>query len=229
MPAETVEQIPASARNFTFRRVLQYTTDERFNTDFNSLEVAVEKRMSNRWSGRLAYTLGRARDVGGITDQTNPLGDYGRANTDNRHALAISANVDIWKGMAGGIVFRSYSGYPITETIGSDANGDDVSNDRPVAGVNDLTLPILSPLDANGRAIRNGIDGEGVKLLDGRVQYTWRLPTVEAGIVLEVYNLLNTVNFGNFSGNRTTAGFNNNTLSNVGDMRKSQVSLRLSF
>jgi hypothetical protein len=216
-------------RNTNFRRVLQYTTDERFNTDFNSLEVALDKRMSNRWSGRVAYTLGRARDVGAISDNLNPRGDYGRASTDNRHALAMSANFDVWKGLGTGVVFRAYSGNPINEQVGSDVNGDNVNNDRPVAGVHDAVLPILSPLDANGRAIRNGIDGEKVVLLDGRAQYIWNIGQIEAGVFLEMYNLLNTVNFGNFTGNRTSAGFNNNTLSNVGDMRKTQLGVRVTF
>jgi hypothetical protein len=36
-----------------------------------------------------------------------------------------------------GAVFRYYSGYPITETIGQDANGYGDSNDRPIADVHD--------------------------------------------------------------------------------------------
>lgn len=41
--------------------------------------------------------------------------------------------------------------------------------------------------------------------------------------------LLDAVNFGNSTGNRTSAGFGNKTLSNVGDLRKTQVGLRLTF
>jgi hypothetical protein len=221
--------IPASARNRTFRRVLQYTTDERFNTDFNSMEIGLEKRMSNRWSGRVAYTLARARDVGAISDYLNPRGDYGRSSTDNRHALAMSANVDVWRGLGAGLVFRAYSGYPINEVVGSDVNGDNSGNtiDRPVAGVHDATRPILSRLDANGRAIRNGIDGEKTVLLDGRAQYIWDIRGVEAGLFLEIYNLTNQNNFGNPTGNRNSSDFL--VPEEVGTARSMQLGVRVTF
>lgn len=64
---------------------------------------------------------------------------------------------------------------PINETIGTDVNGDRDNNDRPVRGVHDLTMPILSPLDANGRAVRNGIDGNGLTLVDLQLQYVFRM------------------------------------------------------
>ena len=49
--------------------------------------------------------------------------------------------------------------------------------------------PILSPINSEGRAIRNGIDGEKQVLLDGRFQYLWRVHGQEAGFFVEVYNL----------------------------------------
>jgi hypothetical protein len=219
--------IPASARGTTFRRVLRYFTDERFDTDFNSLEVGLEKRMSHGWSGRVAYTLARARDVGAITDNLNPRGDYGRSATDNRHALAAGANFDLWGGLGAGFVFRAYSGYPINETVGSDVNGDNVTNDRPVKGVHDATRPILSAVDANGRAIRNGIDGEKTVLLDGRVQYIWDIRNVQAGLFLEIYNLANQNNFGNPTGNRNSGDFM--VPDEVGAPRSMQLGVRVTF
>ncbi len=47
---------------------------EELNTDYNALELALEKRMAQRWSGRVSYTLARARDVGAITYDTNLRG-----------------------------------------------------------------------------------------------------------------------------------------------------------
>ncbi len=161
--------------------MLQYQSREELNTDYNALELALEKRMAQRWSGRVSYTLARARDVGAITYDTNLRADYGRTSFDNRHAFAASANANVWRGLGAGFVFRYYSGYPINETLGSDsvsfpgANGDGDTNDRPVKGVSDATRPILSPVDGNGRAIRNGIDGEKQILLDGRFHYIWRI------------------------------------------------------
>jgi outer membrane receptor protein involved in Fe transport len=210
--------IPPGARGASFLRVLQFQTRDDLNTDYNALELSVEKRMSSRWSGRFSYTLARARDVGSTgggtstsskrySDDYNPRSDYGRANFDNRHAVAAAGNVQIWKGLSGGAVFRYYSGYPVNEIVGSDTNGDRDTFDRPVAGVDDATRPIQSPLDRSGRAIRNGIDGKDKLILDGRLQYLWRVQRSELGLFLEVYNLTNRVNFDNPTGNRASANF----------------------
>jgi hypothetical protein len=132
--------------------------------------------------------------MGGIStkrfvDDLNPRSDYGRASFDNRHALAASFNANPWRGLGAGAVFRYYSGYPINETVGSDVNGDRDNTDRPVAGVHDATSPIVSPLDENGRAIRNGIDGENQVILDLRLQYVFDLPAQNSlGLFWEIFN-----------------------------------------
>lgn len=210
--------IPASARGAAFQRVLQFQTRDDLNTDYNALELSLEKRSTQRWAGRFSYTLARARDVGStgggtstaskrFSDDRNPRSDYGRANFDNRHAVAASANVDIWRGLGGGMVFRYYSGYPINETVGIDTNGDRDTFDRPVKGADDLTGPIRSPLDGSGRAIRNGLDGESQMILDGRLQYLWRVERSQIGLFLEAYNLTNRVNLDNPTGSRSSANF----------------------
>ena len=123
------ELVPLSnpaARNTTYVQFNQEQTLPALNTDFNSLELGLEKRYSNRWSGRVSYTLARCNDVG---PSHRRLGHQSTArlrpcDRDNRHAFAASANVDLWKGLGAGLVFRAYSGYPINETTGSDTNGD---------------------------------------------------------------------------------------------------------
>ncbi len=215
-PAGTL--IPASARGANFLRVLQFQTRDDLNTDYNALELSLERRMAGRWSGRFSYTLARARDVGStgggtstaskrFSDDYNPRGDYGRTNFDNRHAVAAAANVRLWRGLGAGAVFRYYSGYPVNEIVGSDTNGDRDTLDRPVKGVDDLTRPILSPVDSTGRAIRNGLEGQDKLILDGRLQYLWRVERNEFGLFLEVYNLTNRANFDNPTGNRSSANF----------------------
>ena len=178
--------IPAAARATNFSRVLQYQTRDDLDSDFESLEISMIKRYSTRWSGRVSYTLARARDVNGATtfnaagadpnnkryaNDVNPREDYARSNFDNRHALAGSVNVNPWRGLGVGATFRYYSGYPITEIVGTDVNGDRDNFDRPVRGVHDATRPIVSAVDSNGRAVRNGIDGENHALVDLRLQY----------------------------------------------------------
>ena len=159
---------------------------------------------------------------------SDPRLDYGRCARDNRHAFATSTNVDVWKGLGAGMVFRVYSGYPINETTGSDSNGDGTANnDRPRKGVDDLTRPILSALDSRGVAIRNGLDGQRKTLLDGRVQYIWRIQRYQAGLFLEVYNLTNHVNFGDPTGARSSSIFMTTVVAD--NPRTAQLGFRLTF
>ena len=126
--------------------------------------------------------------------------------TAARFGTALTANP--WRGLGAGLVFRYYSGYPINETIGRDTNGDRDSFDRPVQGVDDVTRAIVSPVDANGRAIRNGIDGESLMIMDLRFQYLIDLPRQgNIGLFWEIYNATDRVNFGNPAGSRTSSNF----------------------
>ncbi|HEY3158547.1 MAG TPA: TonB-dependent receptor [Vicinamibacterales bacterium] len=222
--------VPASARNTTFAQFNEYQTRElgdALNSDFNSMELELEKRMSNRWSGRVSYTFARCHDVANIVVDSNPRLDYGRCDRDNAHAFATSANVDLGRGFGAGMVFRTYSGYPINETVGTDVNGDGTANDRPQTGVNDLTLPIRSPLDSRGFAIRNGIDGERKTILDSRFQYVQRMGRYQAGFFLEVYNLTNHANFMNPTGARNSANFMKVIVAD--NPRTAQLGFRLLF
>src|SRR5438034_1678635 len=46
----------------------------------------------------------------------------------------------------------------------------------------DATLPIRSAVGSHGMAIRNGLDGEHKLILDGRVQYLWRIERYQVGL-----------------------------------------------
>lgn len=232
--------IPAQARATNFQRVLQYQTRPEFKSDYNALEVSVVRRLANRWSGRFAYTLSRAREVnsggfaGGnivekrVNDDFNPRADYGLADHDNRHAFTSGANWDAWRGLGAGFTFRYYSGNPANETVGRDVNGDRDNFDRPVRGRDDLTLPIRSAVDANGLAVRNGIPGSNKMLLDVRLQYVHRMAAQQTvGLYWEIYNALDRVNFGNPVGNRRSAFFLQSIAADL--PRTMQLGLRYTF
>jgi outer membrane receptor protein involved in Fe transport len=228
--------IPAVARNAAFQRVLQYQTLSDFDSKFNSLELSVEKRFSNRWSGRAAYTLAYAKDVvpqnpalnARVSNDLDPLQDYGRSNFDNRHAFVTGFSVNPFGGLTTGAIFRYYSGYPINETIGTDVNGDRDNNDRPVRGVHDLNRPIVSDVDDTGRAVRNGIDGESAKNLDVQVQYIFNLPRSQTfGLFWETYNAVNWINYGNPTANRNSSRFLEPD--EAGPMRSMQLGVRYTF
>src|SRR5262245_63918480 len=52
-----------AAHAATFVQFSQEQTRSDFDTDFNSLEVELEKRFSNRWAGRVSYTFAHCNDV----------------------------------------------------------------------------------------------------------------------------------------------------------------------
>ena len=232
--------IPAQARNAVFQRVLQYTTSSVFNSDYDALELSLDKRFSNRWSGRAAYTLSRSRDVaaasaGGfgivnkrVNDDFNPRQDYGLATFDNRHAFTAGGNWNAWRDFGLGATYRYYSGNPVNEIVGTDVNRDRDNFDRPVKGRDDLTRPIVSKVDSTGTAVRNGIKGTDKMLLDLRLQYVHRIRGERtAGIFWEIYNALNRVNFANPIGTRNSADFLRSITAD--EPRSMQIGLRYTF
>src|SRR6267142_342469 len=234
--------IPAQARGAAYQRVLQYTTSSVFNSDYDALELSLDKRFSKRWSGRASYTLSRSRDVAAtsagnfgivnkrVNDDFNPRLDYGLATFDNRHAFTTGGNWNAWRDLGLGATFRYYSGNPVNETVGTDVNRDrDGANfDRPVKGRDDLTRPIVSKLDASGTAIRNGITGTDKMLLDMRLQYVHRIRGERtAGFFWEIYNALNRVNFANPIGARSSADFLRSITAD--EARSMQIGVRYTF
>ena len=233
-------RIPAQARGASFQRVLEYVTSSAFNSDYDALEMSLDKRFANRWSGRASYTLSRSRDVAAtsagnfgivnkrVNDDFNPRKDYGLATFDNRHAFTAGGNWNAWRDLGLGAIFRYYSGNPVNETVGTDVNRDRDNFDRPVKGRDDLTRPIVSKVDADGMAIRNGIEGADKMLLDLRLQYVHRIGGERtAGFFWEIYNALNRVNFANPIGARNSADFLRSITAD--EARSMQIGLRYTF
>jgi len=161
---------------------------------------------------------------------TMGMGDYGPTNLDNRHGFTAGGNWDVWRGLGIGGTFMYYTGTPVNELVGDDANNDLDSFDRPAKGRNDATLPILSKVAANGYAIHNTMPGRSDYLtLNLRVQYELPLDVASRrlGFYWELYNLTNRNNFSNPFNDRTSTLFNE--LTSVGAPRTMQLGLRYSF
>ena len=212
----TGQLIPLEARGTTFARVLQAQTSPLFDGDYQSLQVSLLKRMANRWSGRLAYTAQESHYVGlGNPDarrvwlDNDVRADYGRFASDRTHVLAASSTVNVWRAFNIAAVVSAISGAPINETIGADANGDLDTNDRPLRGVNDATLPIRSEVDSQGRAVINGLDGPGSFLVDMSFRYAvplgGRLESLD--LFYDIFNVLNRENHVPPTGNRASSVF----------------------
>lgn len=231
--------IPAAARGTNYQRVLLYTTNPAFNGDYRSLQLSYTKRMANRWSGRLAYTLQKSNFTGlGNPDtrrvwlDNEPRADYGRFASDRRNVLAGSAIFNVWKTFNVATVVSMISNAPINEIVGSDVNGDNDDTDRPIAGIDDLTKPIVSPVDSQGRAVINGIKGADSRLVD--LSFRYSLP-VKRGIqsldfFYDIFNIFNRTNYAlqaNVYGNRSSANFLTPTAAQF--PRQMQFGIRVMF
>lgn len=212
----TGELIPAEARNTPFARVLQVQTNPVFDGNYKSLQLSYNKRMSNRWSGRLAYTLQQSHYVGlGNPDARRvwldyePEADFGRFASDRRNVLAASGTWNPWKTLSVATVVSAITGAAINETVGSDVNGDGDNNDRPIKGINDLLIPIRSEVDAAGRAVINGLTGPESVLVDMSFRYSIPLKAGFDSLDLfyDIFNVFNRENLVNPSGNRSSTVF----------------------
>jgi outer membrane receptor protein involved in Fe transport len=212
----TGELIPPEARGVNFQRVLQTQTRDEFDGNYQSLQVSFVRRMANRWSGRLAYTVQESHYVGlGNPDARrvwldNDLrADSGLFTSDRRQVLAASGTINPWSTLTFAAVVSAIGGAPINETVGTDVNRDNDNNDRPIRGVNDGTRAIVSEVDDQGRAVINGLEGPGSFLIDASFRY--QVP-INRGIdsidlFYDIFNLTNRTNFVPPTGNRASSTF----------------------
>jgi hypothetical protein len=209
--------LPAAASGLTFGRVLQSQTNPAFDGSYNSLQVSLVKRFSHRWSSRAAYTLQKGIYVGlGNPDARrvwldNEIeADRGRFASDKRNVLALSGTFNPFQNFTIASVISASSGGPINEITGTDANGDgDNNNDRPIKGVDDATLPIVSAVDSQGRAVINGIQGFGARSVD--VSFRYSVPMAHGvkslDLFYDIFNVGSRKNITNPTGNRSSSQF----------------------
>lgn len=228
--------IPAEARGTNFNRVLMSTSGSFFDGSYNSLQVSFVKRMANRWSGRLAYTLQKSEYVGlGNPDNRrvwldNDIeADRGTFAFDRRQVFAASASVNPFSTFTIAAVVSAITGAGINETVGTDVNGDGDNNDRPIAGIDDLTMPIRSDVDSQGRAVINGLRGPGSFLVDTSFRYQVPVGGVLQSVdfFYDIFNLFNRENLVNPTGNRRSANFMVSTAAQFA--RQMQFGIRVRF
>jgi hypothetical protein len=228
--------IPAEARNANFQRVLQTQTREEFNGDYRSVQLSLLRRMANRWSARVAYTLQKSNYVGlGNPDarrvwlDTDIEADYGRFQSDRQQVLAASGTINPWRSLTVAAVLSAISGAPINEVVGTDVNRDNDRTDRPIRGVNDATMPIRSEVDSQGRAVINGLEGPGSFLLDMSVRYQLPLGRrVESlDLFYDIFNVTDRTNYVAPTGDRSSGNFMVSTAAQF--PRQMQFGVRVRF
>lgn len=228
--------IPGEARGTPFQRVLQTQSGPQFDGKYQSLQISWNKRLSNRWSGRVAYTLQKSNYVGlGNPDarrvwlDNDIAADYGRFQFDRRQVLAMSGSWNVWRSLTVAGVLSAISGLPVNETVGLDVNGDLDNNDRPRRGLDDAAFPIRSEVDSQGRAVINGLEGPGSFLIDlsFRYQVPLRSGFESLDFFYDIFNLTNRTNLVPPTGNRRSPTFMRSTSAQF--PRQMQLGIRLRF
>ena len=214
--------------------------------DYDALNLSLEKRYSNRWSGRVSYSL--SKSFGTAENQadknTYQVGTdlkldqwEGPSTVDRRHILAVNGRAEVPKtgGMTLAATMRYMSGAPFTifnSNIDVNQNGE--LTDPSPAGTYSGTQPgaaVLTGVKNDGG--RNGAIGPDYFQLDLRAG--WRRP-VRGGHAVEaffdIFNVTNRANFDNPSGDeRVTSTFLvlTNLRGGGGFPRQAQLGIRYTF
>jgi hypothetical protein len=164
---------------------------------------------------KVAYTLARNRSntatslSGGVV--TNPFDyseDEGFANNDVRHTVAMNGSTTLPAGvqLSGILTYRSA---------------------LPYSATTNAARPDGKPFSFRPEP-RNARRGDSVMSVDVRVAKNMRLGAHHsASAFVEVFNLTNTLNYGNYIGTVTSTLFGQPTT--AGPMRQTQLGFRIDF
>jgi hypothetical protein len=179
------------------------------DADYNALNLSLEKRYSNNWSGRISYSLSKSTGTG--NDQadkntyqtgTNPNLDAfrGPSNVDRRHILSLGAQTEIPKtmGVTLSATMRYMSGAPFTiidSSIDADRNGELV-DPVPAGTYSGSATDSLQNVQNDGG--RNGAVGPDYFQLDLRAGWRHKVQGQKViELFLDIYNLTDRANFDN--------------------------------
>ena len=211
-------------------------------TQYDGLNLQIEKRFSDYWSGRFSYALGRGR--GNTTGAPTATNDFqvleernlelneGPTNLDRRHVATLSGRIEVpWiPGLTGAAIARMMSGLPFTiHNTNIDTNRNNIGNDPLPAGTYSGVGPNAFTVKNEGG--RNGVYGPGSFQVDLRAGYRLRQGqgrTVD--LFAEIFNVTNEPNFANPSGDMRLGTFLVPTaLAGGGFPRQFQVGARFGF
>ncbi len=214
--------------------------------DYDALNLSLEKRYANNWSGRISYSLSKSfgtaeNQADKNTFQTGTSLNLDRwegpSSVDRRHILALNGRIAIpkTKGATLAGTFRYMSGAPfsiINSNIDADQNGE--LTDPSPAGTYSGTAPdaaVLTGVQNDGG--RNGAIGPDYLQLDLRAGWRQRIRSGQAvEVFLDIFNVTNRANFDNPSGDeRVTSTFLvlTNLRGGGGFPRQAQFGVRYTF
>ena len=178
-------------------------------SDYNGLNLSLEKRYAQNWSGRVSYSLSKAEGTANDQSDKNTYQAMtnlnldafrGPSNVDRRHILSLGAQVQIPK--TGGIMLSSttryMSGAPFTiydSSIDANRNGELVD---PVPAGTYSGTATDSMKDVKNKGGRNGAIGPDYFQVDVRAGWRRRIADQRAlELFLDIFNITNRANFDN--------------------------------
>jgi hypothetical protein len=182
-------------------------------SDYDALQVQVEKRWANDHSFRIAYTLSKSRGntsgqfaPGGITagpaspfqflDDLRLDANEGPTDLDRRHNFVFSGSAQVPRtgGLRVSTVIRALSGPPLTiQDTSSDPDQNGILFDPLPAGTYSGTGRNAFTVENDGG--RNGGRGARFFQMDVRLGYQFRLGERRIEVFGEMFNLTNRANF----------------------------------
>jgi hypothetical protein len=213
------------------------------SSQFDGLNMMLEKRYSNNWAARVSYAIGYARGNAEanqtfdnnyqVLDDPRLDGSYGPLDADRRQNFVVSGRVEIPRtgGLTISGVFRYLSGASLTlfnSAVDADRNGRlfDLLPAGNYCGQGQNSVCV----DYDGG--RNGTKGPGYKQADMRASYRVRPGRdTTLDINFELFNIANTANFANPTGDRRLTDFLvlTSLRGGNGQPRAAQFSLRFGF
>ena len=204
---------PARTRpNREFQRITIVET--KGNSWYTGLQVGIEKRLSQRHTYTIAYTLSETeRDTEDFNffpmDNRFYENERGPANNDARHRVSAAFSVQLPWEIQIGTLIAARSKLPYNITTGADDNRDTQTNDRP-AGFG-----------------RNAGRGASLFQADLRVNKSVRFGGTDLELIAEVFNVTNQKNWTNFSGDQRSATFGRPSGGEI--TRQVQLGFRVDF
>jgi len=199
---------------------------------YNALTFQFQRRVA-RTTIQAHYTIAHAYAYGGSTgarggasapqDSFAPLapGEWGPTGSDERHRVVVLGVFELPYGVQLSPVFQAASARPYNLTAGSDLNADGNNNDR-----------YIDPSTGKQVSINTG-RGDPTAVFDLRTTKFFNLGGErKVGVFAEMFNLLNTVNFGSsYTGNGRSASFRQSTgfIPGIGYARQLQLGARFLF
>jgi hypothetical protein len=177
--------------------------------DYDALNLSLEKRYANNWSGRVSYSLSKSTGTAENQDDKNSYQTLtnlnldkwaGPSQVDRRHIVSLNGRAAIPKAKGTYVTstLRYMSGAPfsiINTNIDADQNGE--LTDPSPAGTYSGTAP-YSMQNVENAGGRNGAIGPDYFQLDLRAGWRGRIRRDQAvEIFLDMFNITNRANWNN--------------------------------